>query len=79
MPILKSTEYKIYSKFLNNLARKLTRFYYSKLNKPFQVSNKKRGRGYDPVTSADKAFEKFIMLFLIFFGVLPKSLMIKWY
>ena len=60
MPILKSTEYKIYSKFLNNLARKLTRFYYSKLNKPFQVSNKKRGRGYDPVTSADKAFEKFI-------------------
>tara|TARA_X000001036_G_scaffold298775_1_gene277877 strand:- start:32 stop:838 length:807 start_codon:yes stop_codon:yes gene_type:complete len=60
VPILKSTEYKIYSKFLNNLARKLTRFYYSKLNKPFQVSNKKRGRGYDPVTSADKAFEKFI-------------------
>ena len=60
MPILKSTEYKIYSKFLNNLARKLTRLYYSKLNKPFQVSNKKRGRGYDPVTSADKAFEKFI-------------------
>ena len=58
--MLKSSEYKIYSKFLNNLAIKLTRFYYSKLNKPFQVSNKKRGRGYDPVTSADKAFEKFI-------------------
>ncbi len=60
MPILKSSEYKIYSKFLNNLAIKLTRFYYLKLNKPFRVSNKKRGRGYDPVTSADKAFEKFI-------------------
>ena len=60
MPILKSSEYKIYSKFLNNLAKKLTRFYYSKLNKPFKVSNKKRGRGYDPVTSADKAFERFI-------------------
>ena len=60
MPILKSSEYKIYSKFLNNLAIKLTRFYYLKLNKPFRVSNKKRGRGYDPVTTADKAFEKFI-------------------
>jgi len=58
--MLKSSEYKIYSKFLNNLAIKLTRFYYSKLNKPFRVSNKKRGRGYDPVTTADKAFEKFI-------------------
>ena len=58
--MLKSSEYKIYSKFLNNLAVKLTRFYYSKLNKPFRVSNKKRGRGYDPVTTADKAFEKFI-------------------
>ena len=60
MPTLKSSDYKIYSKFLDNLARKLTKFYYSKLNKPFQVSNKKKGRGYDPVTSADKAFEKFI-------------------
>ena len=58
--MLKSSEYKIYSKFLNNLAIKLTRFYYLKLNKPFKVSNKKRGRGYDPVTTADKAFEKFI-------------------
>ena len=58
--MLKSSEYKIYSKFLDNLAKKLTRFYYSKLNKPFKVSNKKRGSGYDPVTSADKAFEKFI-------------------
>ncbi len=60
MSLLKSSEYKIYSKFIENLAKKLTKFYYSKLNKPFKVSNKLRGRGYDPVTSADKAFEKFI-------------------
>ena len=39
---------------------KLTKFYYLKLNKSFKVSNKLKGRGYDPVTSADKAFEKFI-------------------
>ena len=58
---LKSSDYKNYSKFLNNLAGKLTKFYYSKLNKPFKVSNKLKGRGYDPVTSADKAFEKFII------------------
>ena len=57
---LKSTEYKIYSKFIENLAKNLTKFYYLKLNKPFKVSNKLKGRGYDPVTSADKAFEKFI-------------------
>ena len=60
MPILKSSEYKVYSKFLDNLARNLTQYYYSKLDRPFKVSNKKRGKGYDPVTSADKAFEKFI-------------------
>ena len=57
---LKKTDYKIYSKFIENLAKKLTKFYYSKLNKPFKVSNKLRGKGYDPVTTADKAFEKFI-------------------
>tara|TARA_B100001057_G_scaffold288264_1_gene288319 strand:+ start:230 stop:1036 length:807 start_codon:yes stop_codon:yes gene_type:complete len=57
---LKSSDYKIYSKFIENLAQKLTKFYYSKLNKPFKVSNKLKGKGYDPVTSADKAFEKFI-------------------
>ena len=57
---MKSSNYKVYSKFLKNLAKKLTKFYYSKLNKPFKVSNKLKGRGYDPVTSADKAFEKFI-------------------
>ena len=57
---LKSSEYKNYSRFLGNLANKLTRFYYLKLNRPFKVSNKLKGRGYDPVTNADRAFEKFI-------------------
>lgn len=60
MPRFKSSDYKIYSKFIANLATKLTSYYYSKLNKPFKVSNKLRGNGYDPVTSADKAFEKYI-------------------
>ena len=60
MSFLKSSEYKIYSKFIENLAKKLTKFYYLKLNKPFKVTNKLKGNGYDPVTSADKAFEKFI-------------------
>ncbi len=59
MQILKSSDYKLYSKFIENLAKKLTRFYYSKLNKPFKVSNKLRS-GYDPVTTVDKAFERFI-------------------
>ena len=58
--MLKSSDYKAYSKFIESLANKLTKFYYSKLNKPFKVSNKLKGKGYDPVTSADKAFEKFI-------------------
>ena len=57
---IKSSDYKIYSKFIENLAKKLTKFYYLKLDKPFKVSNKLKGKGYDPVTSADKAFEKFI-------------------
>ena len=57
---LKSSDYKIYSKFIENLANKLTKFYYLKLNRPFNVSNKLKGKGYDPVTRADKAFEKFI-------------------
>ncbi len=52
--------YKIYHTFLNNLAKDLTRFYYKKLDKPFKVSNKQKGKGYDPVTTSDKAFEKFI-------------------
>ena len=57
---LKSSEYKKYSKFLNNLANRLTKFYFLKLDKPFKVSNKLKGKGYDPVTNADMAFEKFI-------------------
>jgi len=57
--ILKSSDYKLYSKFIENLAKKLTSLYYSKLNKPFRVSNKLKS-GYDPVTTADKAFERFI-------------------
>ena len=60
MIILKPKEYKLYANFLNTLAKDLTKLYYSKLNKPFKVSNTQKGRGYDPVTSADKAFEKFI-------------------
>ncbi len=59
--MLKTTNYKVYSQFLENLAKRLTKFYYLKLNKSFKVSNKLKGKGYDPVTSADKAFEKFII------------------
>tara|TARA_B100001250_G_scaffold372732_1_gene358410 strand:- start:2074 stop:2874 length:801 start_codon:yes stop_codon:yes gene_type:complete len=58
--MLKTKDYKVYSKFIENLAKKLTKFYYKKLNKPFKVTNKLKGKGYDPVTSVDKAFEKFI-------------------
>ena len=60
MLLLKSSDYKIYSKFIEGLAKKLTFYYYLKLNKKFKISNKLRGKGYDPVTSSDKAFEKFI-------------------
>ena len=60
MPVLKYSDYITFSKFIENLAKKLNKFYYSKLNKPFKVSNKLKGKGYDPVTSSDKAFEKFI-------------------
>ncbi len=52
--------YKTYSNFLKTLAVKLTRFYYKKLDKNFTVYNKLKGKGYDPVTTSDKAFEKFI-------------------
>ena len=58
--MLKSSDYTVYSKFIESLAKKLTKMYYSKLNKPFKIFNKLKGKGYDPVTSADKAFEKFI-------------------
>ena len=56
----KKFNYKIYFNFLNILAKQLTRFYYSKLDKPFKISNKLKGKGYDPVTTSDKAFERFI-------------------
>ncbi|WP_435088808.1 inositol monophosphatase family protein [Candidatus Pelagibacter bacterium nBUS_29] len=55
-----SKNYLIYANFLNKLAKDLTSFYYSKLNRTFKVSNKLEGKGYDPVTTSDKAFEKFI-------------------
>ena len=55
-----SKKYTIYANFLNKLANELTKFYYSKLNKTFKVSNKLKGKGYDPVTTSDRAFEKFI-------------------
>ena len=55
-----SKNYSIYANFLNKLALELTKFYYSKLNKTFKVSNKLKGKGYDPVTTSDKSFEKFI-------------------
>ena len=60
MQHIKNFRYKIYYNFLNNLARELTRFYNVKLSKSFKVTNKLKGRGYDPVTSSDKAFERFI-------------------
>ena len=53
-------KYPIYASFLNQLAKDLTKFYYSKLDKPFKITNKLKGKGYDPVTTSDKAFEKFI-------------------
>ena len=55
-----SKNYPIFANFLNILAKDLTKFYYKKLDKPFKISNKLKGKGYDPVTTSDKAFEKFI-------------------
>ena len=60
MTFKKTNDYEIYYTFLNKLAKDLTKFYYTKLNKTFTINNKLKGKGYDPVTSADKAFEKFI-------------------
>ena len=62
MNLLSTKEYKLYSNFLDILAKDLNKFYYSKLNKTFKISNKLKGKGYDPVTTSDKAFEKFIRL-----------------
>ena len=60
MDLFISKNYSVYANFLNKLAKDLTRYYYSKLNRTFKVSNKLKGKGYDPVTTSDKAFEKFI-------------------
>ena len=60
MPDKKFTNYRLYYNFLNSLSKDLTRYYYKKLNKPFKAINKSIGKGYDPVTKADRAFEKFI-------------------
>jgi len=62
MNLLDSKEYNLYASFLNKLAKDLTKYYYSKLNKTFKISNKLAGKGYDPVTTSDKAFERFIRL-----------------
>ena len=60
MSELNSKNITVFANFLNRLAKDMTRFYYSKLNKPFKIDNKLQGKGYDPVTTADRAFEKFI-------------------
>jgi histidinol phosphatase-like enzyme (inositol monophosphatase family) len=60
MNFLNVNEYKLYFNFLNTLAKDLNKFYFSKLNRKFKISNKIKNRGYDPVTTSDKAFEKFI-------------------
>ena len=60
MPQVKFKNYRIYYNFLNSLAKDLTNFFYKKLDKKFKVINKLKGAGYDPVTSSDRAFEKYI-------------------
>ena len=47
-------------RFLISLAKDLNRFYKKNLNKPFKAINKGKGSNYDPVTIADKKFEKFV-------------------
>ena len=59
---VKFKNYRIYYNFLNSLAKDLTKFYFKKLDKPFKITNKLKGKGYDPVTTSDKEFEKFIRL-----------------
>ena len=56
----KFNSYSIYYNFLSSLAKDLNKFYDKKINKTFKVTNKSKGRGYDPVTTSDRAFEKFI-------------------
>jgi len=57
---LSKKEFRYYANFLNRLAKDMTKFYNLKLNKSFKTINKSKGKGYDPVTKADRAFEKFI-------------------
>ena len=57
---MEAKKYRIYYSFMNKLAKELTNFYFKKISKRFSVTNKHKGKGYDPVTSSDKAFEKFI-------------------
>ena len=56
----KFKNYRIYYNFLSKLAKELTSYYNKKLDKPFKVINKSKKKGYDPVTTSDRAFEKFI-------------------
>ena len=61
MSELNSKNIRVFAGFLNRLAKDMTSFYYAKLNKPFKTINKSKDKkGYDPVTKADRAFEKFI-------------------
>ena len=60
MSELNSKKIRFFAAFLNKLARDMTRYYTQKLDKPYKVINKSKGKGYDPVTKADRAFEKFI-------------------
>ena len=55
--IIKNKEF---PRFLNSLAKDLIKFYYRKLDKKFKVNNKLKGKGYDPVTTADIAFERLL-------------------
>ena len=64
MSELNSKNIKIFATFLNRLAKEMTRYYNQKLDKPFKAINKSKGKGYDPVTKADRAFEKFISCLL---------------
>ena len=60
MDQLDTKNVRLFANFINQLAKDMTKFYYAKLNKPFKVNNKLKGKGYDPVTTADRAFERFI-------------------
>jgi len=50
-----------YFNFLNRFPKKLNQLYFNKLKGKFKISNKSRkNNDFDPVTSIDKSFEKFI-------------------